>query len=99
VLRPEQIESEWPDLIHKLPAEAMTKHTYMTFGDLEGKLDLLRVECTRCPRKGRYSVVKLIAKYGRRANMMKWKEALNGDCPRREPPTHCRLSDDRRAWE
>jgi hypothetical protein len=48
VLRPEQIESEGPDLIHKLPAEAMTKHTYMTFGEIEGKLDTLRVECTRC---------------------------------------------------
>jgi hypothetical protein len=24
------------------------------FGDIEGKLDLLRVECTKCDRKGRY---------------------------------------------
>jgi hypothetical protein len=30
--------------------------TYMTFGDIEGKLDTLIVECTRCQRKGRYSV-------------------------------------------
>jgi hypothetical protein len=29
--------------------------TYMTFGDIEGKLEMLRVECTKCPRKGRYS--------------------------------------------
>ena len=34
--------------------------TFLTFGDLEGKLDVLRVECTRCQRKGRYSVAKLI---------------------------------------
>ena len=27
---------------------------YLTFGDIEGKLDVLRVECTRCDRKGRY---------------------------------------------
>ena len=33
---------------------------YLTFGDIEGKLDVLRVECTRCDRKGRYSVAKLI---------------------------------------
>src|SRR5262249_20833837 len=33
-------------------------------------------------RKGRYQVHKLIAKYGRRGNMMKWREQLNGDCPR-----------------
>ena len=52
---------------------------YLTFGDIEGKLDVLRIECTRCQRKGRYSVAKLIAKYGRRANLMKWSEQLNGD--------------------
>jgi hypothetical protein len=26
--------------------------TYLTFGDIEGKLDVLQVECTKCPRKG-----------------------------------------------
>ena len=36
------------------------------------------------PRKGRYSVRKLIEKYGRKANTMKWKEQLNGDCPKRD---------------
>jgi len=28
--------------------------TYQIFGDIEGKLDVPRVECTRCERKGRY---------------------------------------------
>ena len=28
---------------------------YLVFGDIEGKLDILRVECTRCDRKGRHS--------------------------------------------
>ena len=60
--------------------------TYLVFANIEGKLDLLRVECTRCPRKGRYSVRRLIEKYGRNANMMKWKEQLNGDCPKRDAP-------------
>jgi hypothetical protein len=45
--------------------------TYLIFWDIEGKLDMLRVECTRCGRKGRYSVRRLIEKYGRKANMMK----------------------------
>ena len=27
---------------------------------------------------------KLIAKFGRKANMMKWREMLNADCPKRE---------------
>jgi hypothetical protein len=44
---------------------------FLTFGDIVGKLDVLRVECTKCERKGRYSVAKLIAKHGRKGNMMK----------------------------
>jgi hypothetical protein len=38
--------------------------TYLVFGDIEGKLDVLRVECARCQHKGRYSVRRLIEKYG-----------------------------------
>ena len=49
--------------------------TYLIFGGIEGKLDTLRVECTKCSRKGRYSVRRLIEKYGRKANMMKWKDS------------------------
>jgi hypothetical protein len=64
--------------------------TYLVFGDIEGKLDVLRVECTKCDRKGRYSVAKLIAKHGRKGNMMKWKEQLNGDCPKRDARMHDR---------
>src|SRR5262249_1319017 len=30
--------------------------TYLVFGDIEGKLDILRVECARCPHKGRYRI-------------------------------------------
>jgi hypothetical protein len=58
--------------------------TYLVFGDIEGKLDVLRVECTKCDRKGRYSVAKLIEKYGRKGNMMKWREMLSADCPKRD---------------
>jgi hypothetical protein len=50
---------------------------YLVFGDIEGKLDVLRVECTKCARKGRYIVRRLIEKYGRKGNMNKWKEQLN----------------------
>jgi hypothetical protein len=45
---------------------------------------MLRVECTKCDRKGRYHVHKLIEKYGRNGNMMKWREMLNADCPKRD---------------
>jgi len=37
--------------------------TYLVFGDIEGKLDVLRVECTKCDRQGRYHV-----HYGRERN-------------------------------
>lgn len=57
---------------------------YLIFGDIAGKLDILRVECTRCQRKGQYHVAKLIQRYGRHGNMMKWKEMLNSDCPKRD---------------
>jgi hypothetical protein len=58
--------------------------SYLVFGDIEGKLDVLRVECTKCDRKGRYHVHKLIERYGRNGNMMTWREMLNADCPKRD---------------
>ena len=57
--------------------------TYLTFGDIAGKLEMLRIECTRCARKGRYSVAKLIAQHGLRGNMSKWVSDLRGDCLKR----------------
>jgi hypothetical protein len=32
----------------------------LVYGDIEGKLDVLCVECTSCSHKGRYRVRKLI---------------------------------------
>ena len=55
---------------------------FLIFGDIAGKLDMLCVECTRCDRKGRYSVAKLIEKHGRKGNLMVWRDMLNADCPR-----------------
>jgi len=39
--------------------------TYLIFGEIEGKLDVLCVECTKCARKGRYHVPRLIEKFRR----------------------------------
>jgi hypothetical protein len=41
--------------------------TYLVFGDIEGKLDVLRVECSKCGRAGHYGVARLIEKHGREA--------------------------------
>jgi hypothetical protein len=49
---------------------------------LPSKLDVLRVECTKCDRKGRYSVAKLIAKHGRNGNMSTWPNVYRGACCR-----------------
>ena len=57
--------------------------TFLTFGDIAGKLHMLRIECTRCARKGRYSVAKLLAQHGHRGNMSKWVSDLRGDCHKR----------------
>jgi hypothetical protein len=37
----------------------MPRRGYLIFGDIEGTLDVLRVECTKCARMGRYSVRRL----------------------------------------
>jgi hypothetical protein len=58
--------------------------TYLIFGDIEGKLAVLRVECTKCARKGRNHVQRLIEVYGRKGNMSKWLSDLKGDCPKRD---------------
>jgi hypothetical protein len=60
--------------------------TYLTFGDIAGKLHILRIECTRCARRGQYSVAKLIAQHSHRGKMSKWVSGLRGDCPKRNAP-------------
>jgi hypothetical protein len=38
--------------------------TYLTFGDIDGKLEMLRIECTRCPRKGSLQRGQFVRSYG-----------------------------------
>ena len=38
----------------------MPRGGVITFGDLDGKLDVLRVACRKCERKGQYHLSKLI---------------------------------------
>src|SRR6516165_10187096 len=47
------------------PARVMPRDGAIVFGDLIGKLDMLRVSCEKCGRDGRYGLAKLIDKCGR----------------------------------
>lgn len=60
----------------------MPRNGSTTFGDLDGKLDRLRVECTRCGRKGSYSVARLLRTWGPDGRLMDWKATLAPECPR-----------------
>jgi hypothetical protein len=55
--------------------------TYLVFDDMEGNLDVLRIEYTRCERKGRYLVPKIILQYGRWASMMARKNSSTVTVP------------------
>lgn len=58
------------------------------FGDIDGKLIYLRVECDKCGRQGRYAVARLVQFYGRTGRLMDWKDKIAADCPRRLDPGH-----------
>jgi hypothetical protein len=64
----------------------LSSRSYLAFGHIEGKLAMLRVECTRCKRAGLYRVAKLIELYGRDGNMTDWVWRLKQDCPRHSAP-------------
>ena len=54
----------------------MPRDGALTFGDLDGKLDVLRVACRECDRRGRYPVAKLIERHGRDAKLVDWNRRL-----------------------
>ncbi len=45
---------------HRSPSDGA-----IIFGDLIGKLDILRIECPKCGRSGRYRLADLLMRYGR----------------------------------
>jgi hypothetical protein len=64
----------------------MARHGSVTFGDLIGKLDTLRVTCDKCGRGGRYSVRRLALTHGRDGRLTDWLAELTKDCPWRQAP-------------
>jgi hypothetical protein len=59
----------------------MSRDGAVTFGDLVGKLETLRVTCAKCEREGRYSVRRLIEQHGREGKVTDWLAGVAGDCP------------------
>jgi hypothetical protein len=51
-----------------------------TFGDLVGKLTVVRVECTKCGRFGRYPLRRLIEQRRRDVRILDWLPELTADC-------------------
>ena len=53
----------------------------MTLGDLAGSLAMLQIKCSRCERRGRLQVDRLLAQYGD-AELPELRLTLAGDCPK-----------------
>jgi hypothetical protein len=61
----------------------MARDGSLTPADLIGKLDVLRVACTKCDRAGRYPVAKLVERLGPDAKLTDWLSRIMADCPRK----------------
>lgn len=61
----------------------MPRDGSLTPADLVGKLDVLRVDCTKCDRIGRYRVDRLVQQLGREAKLTDWLANITADCPRK----------------
>jgi hypothetical protein len=58
----------------------MPRDGAIIFRDIVGKLDVLRVECDKCGRRGSYPLDRLIERYGIDANLFDFEP--EADCPR-----------------
>jgi hypothetical protein len=47
---------------------------------LVGKLDVLRVSCTKCERDDAYAIARLINQRGRDAKVIDWLAELTAEC-------------------
>ena len=49
----------------------MARDGMTTFSDIAGKLEMLRVECEKCGRKGQYRVMRLMKELGPEASKVR----------------------------
>jgi hypothetical protein len=64
----------------------MPRDGAIVFGDLIGKLEVLRVTCEKCERDGRYILARLIRQRGRHGKLVDWLDELTADCPKKKSP-------------
>lgn len=62
----------------------MPRNNATTFGDLVGKLGVLRVSCTKCDRAGQYRLDRLIEHRGADGTIIDFLAEISADCPRRQ---------------
>lgn len=58
--------------------------TLSTLSDLRPEVTHLEVACTRCDRRGRLSIRRLIAEHGAETSIHAATEGINADCARRD---------------
>ena len=61
----------------------MPRDGAIIFGDLTGKIDMLRVSCEKCGRDGCYGLGRLIEKRGRDAKLTDWLDEITAECPKK----------------
>jgi hypothetical protein len=54
----------------------------VALGNLVGRVERLEIRCTRCPRRGRVMLDKLIAEHGAGMDLPQLGTVLAADCPR-----------------
>ena len=61
----------------------MPRDGAIIFSDLIGKLDIVRVVCSKCERGGAYRLERLIMSRGRDAKLIDWLDELTANCPKK----------------
>ena len=61
----------------------MPRDGAIVLSDLIGKLDVLRVSCSKCKRDGCYGLARLINQRGRDAKLIDWLDELTAECPKK----------------
>lgn len=51
------------------------------------RLGWIEVECSRCSRKGRYSLARLISERGAEARLTEFLDEITAECPRHQATT------------